>query len=147
MPTSGAAATSRSSTGSVDGQLVARVGLEVAEHDPAHALDDAHEADARVVHVDVADQQMRARYEHPGGDGERGRAHVAGHGNLVQRELVGVDDREVAAVAPDGHAGVSSIRSVWSRLGAGSVMVVAPSAASAASIVHDFTCAEATGSS
>ncbi len=40
-----------------------------------------------------------------------------------------------------------SIRSVWSRLRAGSPMVVAPSAASAASSTHDLTCALATGSS
>ena len=41
----------------------------------------------------------------------------------------------------------TSIRSVWSRLGAGSVIVVVPSAASAASITHDLTWALATGSS
>ena len=41
----------------------------------------------------------------------------------------------------------ASIRSVWSRLGAGSDTVVAPSAARAASSTHDLTCALATGSS
>ena len=40
-----------------------------------------------------------------------------------------------------------SMRSVWSRLSDGSPIVVAPSAASAASITHDFTWALATGSS
>ena len=40
-----------------------------------------------------------------------------------------------------------SMRSVWSRLAAGSVTVVAPSAARPASSTHDFTCALATGSS
>ncbi len=41
---------------------------------------------------------------------------------------------------------LSSIRSVWSRLRSGSVTVLAPSAASAASSTHDFTWALATGS-
>ena len=41
----------------------------------------------------------------------------------------------------------TSMRSVWSRLGAGSVMLVVPSAVSAASRMQDLTCALATGSS
>ena len=40
-----------------------------------------------------------------------------------------------------------SIRSVWSRVASGSTTVVSPSASSPASSTHDFTCAEATGSS
>ena len=41
----------------------------------------------------------------------------------------------------------SSIRSVWSRVGAGSVTLVAPDASSPANSTHDLICAEATGSS
>jgi hypothetical protein len=41
----------------------------------------------------------------------------------------------------------ASIRSVWSRLGAGSTTVVVPPAPSPASSTQDFTCALATGSS
>ena len=41
----------------------------------------------------------------------------------------------------------ASIRSVWSRLGLGSTTVVGPDASSPASSTHDFTCADATGSS
>ena len=39
----------------------------------------------------------------------------------------------------------ASMRSVWSRLGAGSTTVVEPDASRPASSTHDFTCAEATG--
>src|SRR5205823_4541007 len=39
----------------------------------------------------------------------------------------------------------SSISSVWSRVGAGSITVVAPSALRPASRIADFTCADATG--
>ena len=39
-----------------------------------------------------------------------------------------------------------SMRSVWSRVGAGSTTVVSPSAYSPASSTADFTCALATGS-
>ena len=40
----------------------------------------------------------------------------------------------------------ASSRSVWSRLGSGSITVVVPSASSPAISTHDLTCAEATGS-
>ena len=40
----------------------------------------------------------------------------------------------------------ASIRSVWSRVGAGSTTVVSPSAKRPASRIADFTCALATGS-
>ena len=40
-----------------------------------------------------------------------------------------------------------SIRSVWSRVGAGSVTLVAPEASSPANSTHDLICADATGSS
>jgi hypothetical protein len=39
------------------------------------------------------------------------------------------------------------MRSVWSRLGAGSVTLVAPDASRPANRTHDLTCPEATGMS
>ena len=53
--------------------------------------------------------------------------------------LTSAPARRTATPAP------ASIRSVWSRLGAGSVTVVVPSAARPAMSTHDFTCALATG--
>ena len=41
----------------------------------------------------------------------------------------------------------ASRRSVWSRLGSGSITVVVPDASRPAISTHDLTCAEATGSS
>ena len=51
------------------------------------------------------DQQARAGDEHAGGDQERGRAGVAGDAHALEHQLVGVDDRDVTAVAVDGHPG------------------------------------------
>ena len=67
---------------------------------------------------------------------------------LLEQQLVGVGDRDVACRCGGCRRPArSSIRSVWSRLRAGSPTVVAPSAASAASSTHDLTWALATGSS
>ena len=47
----------------------------------------------------------------------------------------------VATVAPKP----ASMRSVWSRVGSGSITTVSPGACSPASSTADFTCAEGTG--
>ena len=83
----------------------------------------------------------------PGGDDEGSAGRVAGDDELVERELVGAGHGDVASVAVHAPPAAVSMRSVWSRLGAGSEAVVAPSAARPASRTHDFTCALATGSS
>ncbi len=85
------------------------------------------------------EQQARAGHEHAGCNQERSRAGVAGNDTLLEHELIGIDDRDMAAVAVDATPARSSRRSVWSRLRAGSPTVVAPSAASAASSTHDLT--------
>ncbi len=68
---SGPAATSRSVDRLGARELVARVVLEVAQHDAAHALDDAQEAGARPVGRRVAHDQPRSGHEHAGGDRRR----------------------------------------------------------------------------
>ncbi len=65
----------------------------------------------------------------------------------LEQQLVGVDDRHARPLRWMATPARSSIRSVWSRLRAGSPTVVAPSAVSAASSTHDLTCALATASS
>ena len=79
--------------------------LELADDDAAHPLEDPQEARARPVVPLPHDLDPRAAAtEHAGGDQERGRGRVAGHGDVVEDELVDAGDRDVAAVAVHGDA-------------------------------------------
>ena len=71
---------------------------------------------------------------------------VAGHDEALRVELVGARRPTPSARrARTATPAPASIRSVWSRLGAGSTTLVVPAAASPASSTQDFTCALATG--
>ena len=82
---------------------------------------------------------------------ERGRGRVARHDDRRRGELgLALDgDALAAAFVRLGRSTVApkwrSIRSVWSRVGCGSITVVAPGVLSPASSTADLTWAEGTG--
>ena len=105
VPTSGPAATSRSLTGSPAGTSSARLLLEVAQDDAAHALDDAQEPGAGPVHAAVADEDARARDQDPRGHDEGRRGRVGRDAHVLEDELVDALDAHGGAGAAQGDPG------------------------------------------
>ena len=93
----------------------------------AHAQQHVDERDAGRVERDVLDHQLRTGGDGRGHHPERGRRRVAGHVELDRARRAG-GDAAPCARRPGSPArrARASIRSVWSRLAAGSVISVVP---------------------
>lgn len=82
--------------------------------------------------------------------GEGGGRRVAGNVQHLCLQLMATFEGDVADAILFAHGNLrteeASMRSVWSRVGTGSITVVAPGVFNPASSTADFTCADATGS-
>ena len=146
MPTSAPWATSSSVTGS-SGDSGAPAGLELADEHRAHPLEDAQEADAGPVGGHPLDHDPRARARAPRRRrGRRPRTGRRGRAGRAARARPAGRPRSARPRASTVTPQRSSSRSVWSRLGSGSITAVSPPASRPASSTHDLICAEATGS-
>ncbi len=118
----------------------------------AHAQQHAEQAGARAVEAEVGDGEIRAGHGGGGGDPESGGGEIARHVEVarVQSRAAAHADGLALAVGLRSMTGGAwkwaSRRSVWSRDGVFSVMLVVPVAKRPASSRHDFNCALATGS-
>ena len=112
----------------------------------AHPLEDLEQPRAARVEVDAVDVDLGTGDERRGDHERRGGGEVAGDLDLAERERSAGDTVTLVARTTTCAPAAASIRSVWSRVGAGSTTVVSPSAKSPARRMHDFTWALATGS-
>ena len=103
---------------------------------------------ARRVHQHAFEHDVGARRRSGGGDGEGGGARIAGNGDGAPMQLgIAADGDGAACRPPRPSTEISapkwlSMRSVWSRVGIGSITVVRPGACRPASSTADFTCAD-----
>ena len=115
----------------------------------AHLAQHLEQPRARRVEADVLDRQLAARHDQRGDGEERSRRRIARYFDLLRLEvgLAAQADHAFTILLLDPQLGAEalSMRSVWSRVGTGSITLVIPAVLSPASSTALFTCALATG--
>ena len=127
------------------GSLASSAGLDAAAHGPQH-VDEGGAGRARAARRRAAPRSRAGRAPPPPGR-RRSRRRRARRTSVPAQARAAPHGRARGRRARPSTPKAGSIRSVWSRLGAGSRTVVTPSACRPASRTAVFTCALATGRS